>query len=37
MPLALSLNDLVAVAERPWSDQMDAVFGCPDSYRPRVA
>lgn len=24
---ALSLNDLVAVADRPWAEQMDAVFG----------
>ena len=27
MPPALSLNDLVAVADRPWADQMDVVFG----------
>jgi len=27
MPPALSLSDLVAVAERPWPEQMDAVFG----------
>lgn len=26
MPPALSLNDLVAVADRPWADQIDAVF-----------
>ena len=26
MPPALSLNDLVAVAERSWVEQMDAVF-----------
>ena len=25
-PPALSLNDLMAVAERPWAEQMDAVF-----------
>jgi len=24
---ALSLNDLIAVAERPWAEQMEAVFG----------
>lgn len=27
VPPALSLNDLVAVAERPWPEQVDAVFG----------
>ncbi|NWH08088.1 MAG: hypothetical protein HXY22_05480 [Alphaproteobacteria bacterium] len=27
VPPALSLNDLVAVAERPWAEQMDTVFG----------
>jgi hypothetical protein len=27
VPPALSLNDLVAVAERPWSEQMGIVFG----------
>ena len=27
MPPALSLNDLVAVAERPWAEQMESVFG----------
>jgi hypothetical protein len=27
VPPALSLNDLVAVADRPWAEQMDAVFG----------
>jgi hypothetical protein len=27
LPPALSLDDLVAVAERPWPEQMDAVFG----------
>lgn len=27
VPPALSLNDLVAVTERPWAEQMDAVFG----------
>lgn len=26
MPPALSLNDLVAVADRPWAEQMDMVF-----------
>lgn len=26
VPPALSLNDLVAVAERPWAEQMEAVF-----------
>ena len=27
VPLALLLNDLLAVAERPWDEQMDAIFG----------
>ena len=27
MPPSLSLNDLVAVADRPWTEQMAAVFG----------
>jgi hypothetical protein len=27
VPPALSLNDLVAVAERPWAEQMAVVFG----------
>lgn len=27
VPLALSLNDLVALADRPWAEQMGAVFG----------
>ena len=27
IPPALSLNDLVAVAELPWAEQMEAVFG----------
>lgn len=27
VPPALSLNDLVAVAERPWAEQMDVAFG----------
>jgi len=27
VPLALSLNDLVAVADQPWAEQMAAVFG----------
>jgi len=27
VPPALSLNDLVAVADRPWADQIDMVFG----------
>ncbi|KQZ98431.1 hypothetical protein ASD64_15745 [Mesorhizobium sp. Root157] len=27
IPPALSLNDLVAVAELPWAEQLDAVFG----------
>lgn len=26
VPPALSLNDLVAVADRPWAEQMDMVF-----------
>lgn len=26
LPPALSLNDLVAVADRPWAEQMDMVF-----------
>ena len=26
IPPALSLNDLMAVAERPWAEQMEAVF-----------
>jgi len=26
VPQALSLNDLVAVADRPWAEQMDVVF-----------
>lgn len=26
VPPAVSLNDLAAVAERPWAEQMDAVF-----------
>lgn len=26
VPAALSLNDLVAVAERSWAEQMDVVF-----------
>ncbi|MFC4623847.1 hypothetical protein ACFO1V_01150 [Daeguia caeni] len=26
VPPALSLNDLVAVADRPWAEQMEAVF-----------
>ncbi|MFN3371170.1 hypothetical protein [Erythrobacter tepidarius] len=26
VPPALSLNDLVSVADRPWAEQMDAVF-----------
>lgn len=27
VPLALSLNDLVAVADRPWAEQMELVTG----------
>lgn len=27
VPPALSLNDLVAVADQPWAEQMDVVFG----------
>lgn len=27
VPPALSLNDLVAVADRPWAEQMNAAFG----------
>lgn len=27
IPPALSLNDLMVVAERPWEEQMEAVFG----------
>jgi hypothetical protein len=27
IPPALSLNDLIAVAERPWAEQMERVFG----------
>lgn len=27
IPPALSLNDLTAVAERPWAEQMETVFG----------
>ncbi len=27
IPPALSLNDLMAVAERPWAEQMEKVFG----------
>jgi hypothetical protein len=27
VPPSLSLNDLVAVAERPWAEQMGIVFG----------
>lgn len=27
VPPALSLNDLIAVAELPWAEQMEAVFG----------
>ncbi|WP_297534895.1 hypothetical protein [Nitrobacter sp.] len=27
LPPALSLNDLVAVAERPWAEQTAVVFG----------
>jgi len=30
VPPALSLNDLVAVADRPWAEQMGAVFGLAD-------
>jgi len=26
VPPALSLNDLVTVADRPWAEQMDMVF-----------
>ena len=26
-PLALALNDLIAVAELPWAEQLEAVFG----------
>ena len=26
VPPALSLNDLAAIAERPWAEQMDVVF-----------
>jgi hypothetical protein len=26
VPPAISLNDLVAVADRPWAEQMDKVF-----------
>lgn len=28
MPPALSLNDLVAVADRPWAEQKGVVFEC---------
>ncbi|WP_372922434.1 hypothetical protein [Roseovarius sp.] len=31
VPLALSLNDLVAVADRPWAEQMDMVFELPET------
>lgn len=27
VPPALSLNDLVAIADRPWTEQMEMVFG----------
>ena len=27
MPPALSLNELVALADRPWAEQMEAVVG----------
>ncbi|WP_366553708.1 hypothetical protein [Aquibaculum sediminis] len=27
VPPALSLNDLVAIADRPWAEQMEMVFG----------
>jgi hypothetical protein len=30
VPPALSLNDLAAVADRPWAEQMGAVFGLAD-------
>lgn len=30
VPPALSLNDLVAVADQPWAEQMDVVF---EGYR----
>jgi hypothetical protein len=39
IPPALSLNDLIAVAELPWTEQMGAVFGAvgprTDSFRAR--
>ncbi|GEQ99097.1 hypothetical protein JCM17844_27340 [Iodidimonas gelatinilytica] len=30
VPPALSLNDLVTVADQPWAEQMDVVFGLAD-------
>jgi len=27
VPPAVSLNDLAAIAERPWAEQMEVVFG----------
>src|SRR5690606_10076892 len=35
IPPALSLNDLMAVAERPWAEQMEAVFGISQPFAPR--
>lgn len=35
IPPALSLNDLMVVVERPWSQQMAAVFGISQPFAPR--
>ncbi|CDP51749.1 hypothetical protein [Devosia sp. DBB001] len=34
LPPALSLNDLVAVAERPWAEQTAVVFGTAFDFLP---
>jgi hypothetical protein len=34
IPPALSLNDLMAIAELPWAKQMEAVFGAPLGFLP---
>ena len=35
IPPALSLNDLMAVAERPWAEQTNVVFGISQPFAPR--
>ncbi len=30
-PLAVSIKDLTAVADRPWAEQADAAFGPPET------